>query len=746
MKYHEKLKEFKGKCRTRKSLFWQNKLNEIEASLNDSKVFWKKWKNAKDLDTPHRTPNISGDQWFSHFLNLHTEKCDETLEDPPNKPNSPDDQAEIDKPFSNKEFKRVIKSLKNAKASGFDGICNEMIKSTPMFVLKLIHKFLNLCLQKSLVPNAWCREVINPIFKDGSVDDANNYRGICISSAFLKILCTLLNNRLQDHCTRLNVINQNQIGFRKNHRTADHLLTLKSVVKKYVTIGKKKLFTCFVDFKKAFDSVWHQGIFYKVAKTGFVGKPLDLIRNIYKNTKCAVKIGNKVTEFFDYTRGVRQGCPMSPNFFNIYVNELIEMLNEGNTSNITLDEETKVNALMYADDLIILSDTKEGLQKQINKLLTFCTKWKLDVNVKKTKVMIFNRGNKLIKSDFHINNTLIENVKTFKYLGLTISAKNCSFNPTIEDLSTRANRAIAALNNKVKISKLPPRLAIKIFYSQIVPILLYGSEVWGPYIDNDYTSWDKNRIERVHSQYLKRVLGCNYHTSNIMTRGEVGVRPLIVQVLKRVIRYKININQRNSSTAKSALQFESRNNTTPNFCSYLEKFNIDLNNFDTAKNHEINRACLENYDRQWSGEINHSPKAISYLRFKNSILLEKYLWQVKNIKHRKALSRLRLSSHSLMIEKGRHQRPRVERQERKCFICKEEVEDEKHFTVKCPLYENQRALLFQACCQNSTHFDSLNEEQKFVFIFTNESTEVLRNFAKYVFNSFKIRENAVKNS
>ena len=101
----------------------------------------------------------------------------------------------------------------------------------------------------------------------------------------------------------------------------------------------------------------------------------------------------------------------------------------------------------------------------------------------------------MINSDFYVNNVRIENVKTFKYLGFTISAKNCSFTPMIQDLSTRANRAIAALNNKIKLSTLPTRLAVKIFNSQIVPILLYGSEVWGPYADNDFASWDKNSIE-----------------------------------------------------------------------------------------------------------------------------------------------------------------------------------------------------------------------------------------------------------
>ena len=86
---------------------------------------------------------------------------------------------------------------------------------------------------------------------------------------------------------------------------------------------------------------------------------------------------------------------------------------------------------MYADDLI-MSDTKEGLQKQMDKINAFCTKWKLDINNKKTKIMVFNWGSWLINAQFYIINTQIENVKTFKYLGFTISENNCSFIPTID--------------------------------------------------------------------------------------------------------------------------------------------------------------------------------------------------------------------------------------------------------------------------------------------------------------------------
>ena len=111
------------------------------------------------------------------------------------------------------------------------------------------------------------------------------------------------------------------------------------------------------------------------------------------------------------------------------------------------------------------------------------------------------------------------------------------FSPTIEDLSLKATRAIFALNNKIKISKYPKRLAIRLFNALITPLLLYGSEVWGPFMSYDYLSWESTKIERVQTQFLKRLLGCNIQTSNYMTRAEVGARPLLLIIIKRAVGY-----------------------------------------------------------------------------------------------------------------------------------------------------------------------------------------------------------------
>ena len=212
-------------------------------------------------------------------------------------------EKEINAAFSRKGLKYVLENLQNGKAESFDSISNEMIKNSPKIILDLLFRFLNLCIYQTLIPQCWCLDLLNPIHKEGNKSDPNNYREICISSALLKMLCCLLNNRIQSKCRETNLINKNQTGFKKNHRTSDNLLVLKNVVKKYVTMGQNKLYTCFIDFKKAFDSIWHEGMFYKIEVNSFSGKLLELIRNIYKKTKCAIKTKDSVTDYFDYTRG-----------------------------------------------------------------------------------------------------------------------------------------------------------------------------------------------------------------------------------------------------------------------------------------------------------------------------------------------------------------------------------------------------------------------------------------------------------
>ena len=294
-----------------------------------------------------------------------------------------------------------------------------------------------------------------------------------------------MNERIHKFVQKNNIIDKAQIGFQRGNRTTDHILTLRSIVNKYVYDNKTKLYACFIDFKKAFDSVNHQKLFYKLRQNKINGNLLNLLQSIYRQSQCSLKINNKLTQFFRYERGVIQGNPLSPMLFNIYINDLFKKIEEANDSPVTLDGKNKICALMFADDLIILSTSKGGLQNSLNALHSYSMTWDLEVNMKKTKCLSFSKGNRKEKLDLVFNNQKIEFVKEFKYLGVTINRRG-NFTPTLDDLSNKATNAIYSLNRKINIKFLSPSTILRLFDNLISPILLYGSEVWEPYINQTF--------------------------------------------------------------------------------------------------------------------------------------------------------------------------------------------------------------------------------------------------------------------
>ena len=219
----------------------------------------------------------------------------------------------LDKPLSEEEVKQSIKRLKNKKAAGLDRIRNEMLKSGAHYLTTSLTKLFNFILSKGTYPDSWSTGLISPIFKSGSKSDPSNYRGVCVTSCLGTLFSAVLNNRLLTHLQDHNLIHPSQIGFLKGFRTSDHISSLRTLIDKCVTNANKgKLFCCFVDFQKAFDSIWHDGLLHKLLYKNIGGQFYNLISDMYSKTKCAVKNGNKRSSFFNYNRGVRQGCILSP--------------------------------------------------------------------------------------------------------------------------------------------------------------------------------------------------------------------------------------------------------------------------------------------------------------------------------------------------------------------------------------------------------------------------------------------------
>ena len=140
-----------------------------------------------------------------------------------------------------------------------------------------------------------------------------------------KLFLTIINNRITELAVENNILSPNQLGFVLMNRTSDPHIILSNLIQKYCHRGKRKMYGCFVDFSKAFDSVPRDILLAKLKHHGINGKVFKIIKTLYTGDKAGVKFGNKASLPFETTRGVRQGCVLSPLLFNIFLSDIQEI-------------------------------------------------------------------------------------------------------------------------------------------------------------------------------------------------------------------------------------------------------------------------------------------------------------------------------------------------------------------------------------------------------------------------------------
>ena len=157
----------------------------------------------------------------------------------------------------------------------------------------------------------------------------------------------------------------------------------------------------------AFDSINRNMLFSRLIECGLSSKMIHIIIALYTNVMSCVKLNNSITDIFSCTDGLRQGDSLSPILFSFYINDLPSKLSRVNTN-------TDIDILLYADDLAILASSREELQHKLNVLRVYCKDRNLNVNVNKSKVMVFNS----IKNTepFMYNKLSIDEVDSFKYI------------------------------------------------------------------------------------------------------------------------------------------------------------------------------------------------------------------------------------------------------------------------------------------------------------------------------------------
>ena len=416
-----------------------NKLLSLEQS--DTKSFWK---GLKAIISPRddSVENIDKNAWLPHFQNVlnvpaargsDIQFLDYVKSSLPTLENNIVVNEMLNRNITTDEILATIKELKSGKSVFTDNIGNEALKHGYIhFKDALCHMF-NIIFRSGHFPTTWADGIIIPLHKKDDRMNTNNYRGIVISSCVSKVLLRILTKRIDAYMTQSGKWSLHQCGFKKDHRTEDNLFVLNTIHNKYVKDMNKDVYIAFVDFSKFFDKINRDMMLYKLLKYDINGPIYNIIKSVYNRTGYQVQIGEDISPIFYGKNGVKQGCCMSPSLSSIYQNDLHEMFGFQECDPIQLGS-IVMNSLSWADDLILMSLSKQGLQKCIRKLEDYCRRWGLEINENKTKCMVMTKK----KGPFdpiYIYDTPIEYVKNILYLGFQVKCNSNVYNIILDRIA-----------------------------------------------------------------------------------------------------------------------------------------------------------------------------------------------------------------------------------------------------------------------------------------------------------------------
>ena len=435
--------------KSKKDTFFQDISTDVENGNNINWQRFKKLKNVKQEDTKldafdminfcNFFKDLYGKPTLSQERIAEFVKCSDS-----EMPSEKSCDEFLDREITMEEIKECIRASKRGKAVSEDLISNEMLKASGHDLLCGIRNLFNQCLTHGTYP--WNTSVVTPLHKKGSVYDPNNYRAIAVASNLGKLFSSILLQRLI--VFRNDTVNQ--LGFCKNSQTADHILTLSTCVEKYVKQSKGKLYCCFVDYSKAFDTVCREALLYKLWKMGIKNRFFNCLEHMYNNSSAKVKLLGKLSDIIEIHCGTEQGHPLSPELFKCFIHDLSEQLNNLTTGNVPELSGKKISHLLWADDLVLMALDGDTLQNLLNILLEYCNQWGLSVNISKTAVMIFNRSSRVLNEshNFKLGNICIPSAKEYTYLGITFSL-NGALSRAQNLLRQKALRSFFALRKTV---------------------------------------------------------------------------------------------------------------------------------------------------------------------------------------------------------------------------------------------------------------------------------------------------------
>ena len=546
--YREINKKIRKNMTKAKEEWLENKCTEIEENLSKNNT-GKAYQVVKELTQQKqaRVSNIQDKEGNclteeKAIINRWTEYCSELYnhqnKGDPNVLLCQESNNDDDFPILKEEVEAAIKSLKSGKSAGIDNIPAELIKHGGEAVTDVLTRICNKIWQTGEWPTPWTQSLIITLPKKGNLQNCQNYRTISLISHASKVMLKVILNRLKPLAEE--IIAEEQAGFRTNRSTTEQIFNLRVLCEKY-SQHQQDIYHVFIDFKKAFDKVWHDALWATMKKYNMGQKLIQTIKELYAKATSAVFVQGAVGDWFHTSVGVRQGCLLSPTLFNVFLERIMTDALEDHNGTVSIGGRVITN-LRFADDIDGLAGSEKELASLVNHLDKTSNRYGMEISGEKTKLM--TNSPKPITTKITVNGTQLETVSQFKYLGAIINEEGSK--TEILARAAQASTAMAKLKAIWRDKNLSLKTKVNLLRTLVIPIFLYACESW------TLNAELQRRIQAVEMRWFRRLLGISYkdHITNEEVRSKIThqvsqYEDLLTTVKKRKMRWYGHVTRSN---------------------------------------------------------------------------------------------------------------------------------------------------------------------------------------------------------
>ena len=445
-----------------------------------------------------------------------------------------------------------------------------------------------------------------------------------------------------------------------------------------------------------------------------------------------------MSDWFDVSCGLRQGCSLSPILFNLFIDDFalsVKALGKG----VDIGNE-KVCILLYADDIVLFADNELDLQCMLDLLNSWCKKNHMFVNGEKSQIIHFRaRASSRTMFSFTCGNEKLIVTDKYVYLGLTLT-EFLDYNITAKMVAQSASRALGLLIAKCKsLGGMPYDVYTKLYDALVWPVIAYGASIWG---DRSFSC-----IDAVQNRAMRFYLGVGKYTPTAAVAGDMGWIPPLTKQWKCTSNLWSRLSFMNTGRINKRIFNYCLNSNNSRCKNWPWRIIKQLNKYDCQSYinvqepiskikmiDEVTGKIMTSFRSEWLETINRDTSARSqggnklrnYKHIKSSFETESYCKLILPRSHRSAFAKFRAGVAPLRVETGRYEG--LPLNARLCPFCFNVVEDEFHALFECGLYSELRIDLFQKAAELDDHFYNYSSREKFVYLFN--SPQMIRACAK----------------